>query len=433
MDVIAGYSEGLVYFRIRVPLALRNSLSCSHIRRSLQTRCLREAVVRGAVLLEQVHELFDKAQKGLEVSLSVLSWERPKAIATVKKAVQKRSKAPAKQGPKLSQVLVDYLKEQRLQGVSEKTIGDKQSVIELLIRIIGDLPLRKVGRQHARHFKDIALRLPPRLGQLPPKPLEQMIAEAETTISITTFNNYVKNLTTLFSYSVKEGYGDINPFQGLKILQRVKANEQRSRFAEEDLARILTFTEAYKGQEKEYRYWLPLLGLYTGARMNEICQLYLDDIVKIDGINCIHIQAARPDQKLKSISSERLIPIHSELKKLGLLRFIDKQRALGHTRLFPELSLHSRHGYTQAPSRWFAGVRDKLGFKGGAEKKDFHSFRHTVADHLKQQGMVESLIGGLLGHSTGGVTFTRYGKDYKPDVLVPVVEQLHFAVAEDSC
>ena len=30
--------------------------------------------------------------------------------------------------------------------------------------------------------------------------------------------------------------------------------------------------------DRIYRYWVPLIGLYTGARINEISQLYLDDI-----------------------------------------------------------------------------------------------------------------------------------------------------------
>lgn len=52
------------------------------------------------------------------------------------------------------------------------------------------------------------------------------------------------------------------------------------------------------------------------------------------------------------------------------------------------------------------------------------SFRHSVADHLKQKGVTEALIGGILGHTTGGITINRYGKDFKPSVLKPVIEQI---------
>ncbi|MEH6575472.1 MAG: hypothetical protein V7731_00180 [Amphritea sp.] len=75
-----------------------------------------------------------------------------------------------------------------------------------------------------------------------------------------------------------------------------------------------------------------------------------------------------------------------------------------------------------------ASVRDKVGMKGGALKKDFHSFRHTVADHLKQLGVAESLIGGVLGHQAGGITFGWSGKDFKPEVLVSVMELVDFPI-----
>lgn len=80
---------------------------------------------------------------------------------------------------------------------------------------------------------------------------------------------------------------------------------------------------------------------------------------------------------------------------------------------------------------WADWVRRTLSGVGeansrGSEKKDFHSFRHTVAGYLKQKGIDENLVGGLLGHQTGGITFCCYGKDFKPDVLVPVVELVGF-------
>jgi integrase len=65
-----------------------------------------------------------------------------------------------------------------------------------------------------------------------------------------------------------------------------------------------------------------------------------------------------------------------------------------------------------------------LGFRDEVGKKDFHSFRHTLADHLKQKGVAESLVGGLLGHQAGGITFNRYGKDFRPEVLARIVEML---------
>ncbi|MBE9397101.1 tyrosine-type recombinase/integrase [Pontibacterium sp. N1Y112] len=416
--------SNVFYFRLRVPKSLRSILGKREIHRSLKTRCRREAMVRGGQLLASAERLFSQAVTGANVCWQSLSWDKQVVSNSVVIAQPVEPSVALSSGPKLSEITDQYLKTQRLEGVSEKTVADKRSVVELLVRIIGDKPVDQISRKAAQRFRETALKLPPRMNQLSPKPLEKLIEEAETTISITTFNNYVKNLTTVFSYAVQEGHIDHNPFDGLRVKQRVKASEQRSRFTEEDLKRLFS-SEVYarRDGDKPYQYWLPLMGLYTGARLNELCQLYLDDIIHVDDIDCIHIQASRPDQKLKNPTSERLIPIHSKLKALGFMEYVEQQRQLGHERLF-DLVRHSRHGYAATPSKWFARYRDKLGFKGGDEKKDFHSFRHTVADHLKQQGVAESLIGGILGHQTGGITFSRYGKDFKPVVLVPVIEQI---------
>lgn len=62
--------------------------------------------------------------------------------------------------------------------------------------------------------------------------------------------------------------------------------------------------------------------MYTGARANEICQLYADDVQQVDGVWCLNIRDNRPDQKLKTINSARLIPIHSSLIAGGFIDFV---------------------------------------------------------------------------------------------------------------
>lgn len=110
-----------------------------------------------------------------------------------------------------------------------------------MIRIVGDLPVDLITRQDARKYRETALKLPPRIYQLPEgQSLEQIIENASTTISLTTFNNYVKNLTTFFSYAIREGYCDRNPFDGLRVRQRGKVSEERSVFTGDDLRRLLS-------------------------------------------------------------------------------------------------------------------------------------------------------------------------------------------------
>ncbi len=93
----------------------------------------------------------------------------------------------------------------------------------------------------------------------------------------------------------------------------------------------------------------------------------------------------------------------------------------GKSRLFPELPFE-RDGYGQRVSRWFNGHGDgkTRGFKlncgiempADGSKKDFHSFRHTFTDHLKQKMVNRHILEEVDGHSHGSITMDRYGKAY---------------------
>src|SRR5690606_31733883 len=53
-------------------------------------------------------------------------------------------------------------------------------------------------------------------------------------------------------------------------------NHQRA-FSTTELARLLTGPEMRKmaeNPEDQHKFWLPHLGLFTGARVNELCQLH---------------------------------------------------------------------------------------------------------------------------------------------------------------
>ncbi|XKG47493.1 hypothetical protein LG312_02735 [Halomonas sp.] len=219
--------------------------------------------------------------------------------------------------PRLTDLLEEYAKIQQHAGTSQKTIDDKSAVVRLLAKAVGDLPINSIGLNEVKAFRDIALRLPPlaarRLNKLPELSLCDLIGDSEVTISITTFNNYVKNLSAYFHFAIQYGYVEVNPFKNMRIKQNVKASEFRGAFDKNDVDKILEFT----ADEVGFKFWLPRLGLYTGARLNELCQLYCDDVVEVRGLVCIHFREGREGQRLKSLHSDRVIPLHSSLVEMG--------------------------------------------------------------------------------------------------------------------
>ena len=82
----------------------------------------------------------------------------------------------------------------------------------------------------------------------------------------------------------------------------------------------------------ETRQWAVLLALYTGARSSsEIARIKLAYIYEEQGVQVINLSGAS-----KNIQSKRLVPIHHDLIKLGLLDYAKGLAATGQARLFPD-------------------------------------------------------------------------------------------------
>ena len=106
-------------------------------------------------------------------------------------------------------------------------------------------------------------------------------------------------------------------------------------FSEKELKEIFSkqnYLHLTKVEKDSYsKYWVPLIGIFTGMRVGEICSLYLDNIREIGGnqrkkrwVIDILEEPNRPDKKLKNQSSRRIVPIHDTLLELGFIDFIKK-------------------------------------------------------------------------------------------------------------
>ena len=82
-------------------------------------------------------------------------------------------------------------------------------------------------------------------------------------------------------------------------------------------------------------YWVPLLGLYTGARITELCQLRIDDFSEKEGYWMLRLAVTDEAQSLKAAASWREIPLPAELLELGLLQYrADRRKRQGSTDAF---------------------------------------------------------------------------------------------------
>lgn len=168
------------------------------------------------------------------------------------------------------------------------------------------------------------------------------------------------------------------------------------------------------------RFWIPAIALFSGMRLNEICQLHTADVQELDGIWCFVVSAIGADDKqLKTATSERLVPIHATLRRMGLIEHA-KQRSSAHDiRLFPEIKSDAFGQHSGRSSRWFARFLVSCG--ADAERTCFHSFRHSFRDALREARVDREVALALGGWSPTGASANavadRYGSGFSPAVL----------------
>jgi integrase len=305
-----------------------------------------------------------------------------------------------------------YIEEGKRGGTwREVSTHEVERSLRDLFELMGDMPVEAFDVNQARLLKDRLSRCPQYFGIRPEyegKALRQVVESAGTykTISAVTVNNRLRKLSAFLSWCKANGYITNNPLVGLKMMTGA-SKEARLSFDNSDL-RVLLDLNALQVEARKHpwRYWLPLMGRATGARLEELCQLRVDDFIQQQGIQCIRIDDNSEEQNLKNASSRRLLPIHPTLVELGLQRHVESVRATGANRLFPELEpVRGKLGH--APSKWFGRYKVKRGITD--PKKTFHSFRHTLIDDLRDSGVQDSLIKRIAGHEDGAVTFSIYG------------------------
>ena len=137
--------------------------------------------------------------------------------------------------------------------------------------------------------------------------------------------------------------------------------------------------------------------------MNEICQLDTDDVKQVSGVWCFIVTESNDQnagsKRLKTLASERLIPIHKQLLELGFLNFINGKVERCERKLFSELKICPNGYYSTNFSKWFGRFLAKAG--AAAPRTCFHSFRHSFRDAIRRSRISQDL-GLALGGWTSG-------------------------------
>jgi len=161
-------------------------------------------------------------------------------------------------------------------------------------------------------------------------------------------------------------------------------------------------------------YWCLLLGPFTGARLEELGHLRVNDLRRSPaGIWSLRIEAKNEDERVKTLASERTVPLHDALVRAGFPRYVAAVRAAGFTRLFPCLSKDRKGALTAALSKRLNRYLKSVGvsFSG---RYVFHSMRHTFKHYARECEISKEVSDVLSGHSLGSDASSAYGGDTYP-------------------
>jgi integrase len=296
----------------------------------------------------------------------------------------------------------------RSEGIEEKTLHQYESFASLFTRLTGVTDVCLIRQSHASAFRADLYKLPKSWGKSPKDATatrDEIMARASSLspdkvgLSVGTINRHLEHLNQIIGWASDEGIAVDPKLKPAKLRRKetTRSRDKRDAFTENDIRRFFQH-EIWKEPDQtcDGNFWGPVLGAYTGARRGEIAGLAVSDIVEIEGVPCIHIRH-NALRRIKSMSSDRILPIHSHLIDLGLLQHVQTMRAKGSAALFPDQREARSVIWGRRLGRLMRDAIDEQLGEDGASLS-FHSFRHYVQNALDRKGVDDKVVRDVIGH-----------------------------------
>lgn len=314
---------------------------------------------------------------------------------------------PTNAGKKLRQALDDHLEEEDRRLKAEETKKEKRALFKEFSDFFGDIYLNAITKE------DISERW--RRAEFS-RPNQKRPGE---TLSLARLEKRRGYIAKFFTRAIESGaYFHEHPAkQVMATKQEIKVQQVPwAEFTEDDLEKL--FSPAFKArmQQPDW-YWIPLIGLYSGARLAEIATLRREDFKIVEGIKLMLIADS------KTPAGVRTVPLHSKLLELGLWEYVEGLDAMGFSRFLPHRPAAKPE--KMAGRMWGLWVSE-CGIKD--DQKVFHSFRSTAITDLHNSEASHAGIHRAVGHATAGVkgAHGKYVRGIALKLLKKTVEALEY-------
>jgi integrase len=326
---------------------------------------------------------------------------------------QAAGSAPSELAPDASktptQLLERFTRDSRdARGAS--TMRSFTTCLERLEQVTGQRPIAMITRNDVVEWYDLFSQCPEkyktRLKVATMK--EAIVNNADGVVPVVqpaTVQKDISHLNCFFEWAKKRNLIAANPVGDLSIERSKKpatASEEGKTYSADELNAIFKLKPfTVPPAERGYRFWVPLVALFTGSRMGEVCQLDAVDVRNEGELWWFDFHQRSPDQSIKT-GKPREVPVHSNLMKAGFLDYVKRQRTKGERKLFPDAprGAEGRNPY-QPVSQWFAKLLSDAKLKRPGV--NLHAFRHTFITACRNSGIPKEMAEALVGHKNGSV------------------------------
>ena len=346
-------------------------------------------------------------------------------------------------GGLLSSNAKTFFERKRIEGKKIKEIESDKRIVEEFIEIVGDIDFSTITKTEVSHYIDVQTKLPPNRKKSPKyrdlsiKEVMKLKLSQKEIQTPQNINKRITKLSVFGNWGVRQGLLITNPFSGMKFSvkkqphtrQPFTAGELRIIFKPETYLKwTIHFSHPYRKDRVSNHlpyYWIFLLGIFSGMRTNEMCQILLSQVKKEKGIWFIFIEDSE-ETKVKTENAIRKVPVHPQLIDLGFVDYVTAQKKSKRGRLFWELS-EDRDGFASHVSRHYnqrflpaVGVWKKY-------TKVLYCTRHTFINKLYSEMVDENVIKVLVGHEKE-FTMKHYGGDpFTPERLLEEISKVSYS------
>ena len=423
---------GTYYARVRVPRTLEKAVGQSHIRKSLRTgdrpeaNRLKHAVVANLKAhLERLRTAPDSAnERGISFADAKAYREELKALEAAGDseevdAVESRAVEKAE----AIEELYGYDKAKKWYRAATVTTD---TLAELMTHYLDANDYRaSTNHGHRKALDDVLVYLnspDAHPGDVTKKTAVLYIDKELTQrgLAHATISDRLVSLGGFWKWMVGRGVvpDGVNPWSGHSVSKAKNkgTRPEKRAYTDDEILALLRGTDRVKAWAT-YAYIpdLVILGLWTGCRVEELCNLKVMNIVMQESQCIIHVTDAKTKAGLRPVAVTHPTP----------LAVIKRRITADGDRLFPELKTGGLDAkYSASVVKAYGRYRRGCGVPDGT---DYHSFRRVVITKLEHAGVGDREIARFVGHKIGTLAGDTYSAGASEKIAIKTARAIKYS------